>query len=178
MPISMPSFDLSPELSEEPISKHTDSTCNGSENGNFDFAKLLETRPRSLRLDIHRVDAHRSLDERSLSDLVMPGLSPRLGRNFETVKSSDCLEGMLSPSARSASNTPRSSAHPNFEPHPMVADAWEAVRRSLVYFRGKPVGTIAALDSTADTLNYNQVFVRDFFPSALAFLMNGEPEIV
>lgn len=60
----------------------------------------------------------------------------------------------------------------------MVADAWDSLRKSLVYFRGKPVGTIAALDSTEDALNYNQVFVRDFVPSGLAFLMNGEPEIV
>ncbi|KAL4360436.1 hypothetical protein GQ457_04G000330 [Hibiscus cannabinus] len=60
----------------------------------------------------------------------------------------------------------------------MVAEAWEALRRSLVYFRGQPVGTIAALDNTEENLNYDQVFVRDFVPSALAFLMNGEPEIV
>jgi hypothetical protein len=27
-------------------------------------------------------------------------------------------------------------------------------------------------------LNYDQVFIRDFVPSALAFLMHGETEIV
>nr|POE68995.1 putative alkaline/neutral invertase f [Quercus suber] len=36
------------------------------------------------------------------------------------------------------------------------------------------------MDSTADTLNYNQVFVRDFVPTGLACLMKetAEPEIV
>ncbi|KAK9270712.1 hypothetical protein L1049_026295 [Liquidambar formosana] len=46
-------------------------------------------------------------------------------------------------------------------------------------FRGQPVGTVAAYDhDSEEILNYDQVFVRDFVPSALAFLMNGEPEIV
>jgi hypothetical protein len=45
--------------------------------------------------------------------------------------------------------------------HPIVVDAWESLRRSLVYFRGSPVGTIAALDPTKDSLNYNQVNVSD-----------------
>lgn len=51
---------------------------------------------------------------------------------------------------------------------PMVTVAWDNLRRSLVYFHGKPMGTIAALDSREVALNYIQVFVRD--PSALAFL--------
>ncbi|EFJ13528.1 hypothetical protein SELMODRAFT_111393 [Selaginella moellendorffii] len=73
--------------------------------------------------------------------------------------------------------TPRSPLHP-YEPNPMIAEAWDSLRKSLVYFRGKPVGTIAALDPNEEALNYNQVFVRDFVPSALAFLMNGEAEVV
>ncbi|KAG6644638.1 probable alkaline/neutral invertase F [Carya illinoinensis] len=88
----------------------------------------------------------------------------------------DHLEYGSSPCRRSGFNTPRSSCH--FESHPMVAEAWEALRRSLVYFRGQPVGTIAAVDHSVEELNYDQVFVRDFVPSALAFLMNGEDEIV
>eukprot|EP01018_Ginkgo_biloba_P007920 Gb_25085 [translate_table: standard] len=135
----------------------------------------MEMRPRPLNLE------RRSLDEMTLSELAVPASSsPRHARGLETVKSSECLEAMASPnmSIRSGTGTPRSSCHTPFEPHPMVADAWENLRKSLVYFRGKPVGTIAALDSTEEALNYNQVFVRDFVPSALAFLMNGEPEIV
>jgi hypothetical protein len=73
------------------------------------------------------------------------------------VKSSESLEGLISPSIRSSVGTPR-DRH-NFEPHPMIGDAWDALRRSLVFFRNKPVGTIAAMDPTEDSLNYNQVWL-------------------
>ncbi|ESQ34529.1 hypothetical protein EUTSA_v10007305mg [Eutrema salsugineum] len=118
-----------------------------------DLARLLD-RP---RLNIER---KRSFDERSFSEMGI----------FDSVNSSG---------GRSGWETPASSTRNSFEPHPMVAEAWDALRRSLVYFRGQPVGTIAAYDhASEEVLNYDQVFVRDFVPSALAFLMNGEPEIV
>ncbi|GAB4825362.1 Alkaline neutral invertase [Ancistrocladus abbreviatus] len=60
----------------------------------------------------------------------------------------------------------------------IVREAWQLLRETVVYYRGQKVGTIAALDSSSDALNYDQVFIRDFVPSALAFLMNGEPDIV
>ncbi|XWS39458.1 hypothetical protein CRYUN_Cryun18bG0055900 [Craigia yunnanensis] len=60
----------------------------------------------------------------------------------------------------------------------MVAEAWEVLKRSLVYFCGQPVGTIIALDNFEENLNYDQVFVRDFVPGGLVFLINGEPDIV
>ncbi|KAK9758181.1 hypothetical protein RND81_01G213200 [Saponaria officinalis] len=133
-----------------------------SEMDDFDLSKLLD----KPRLNIER---QRSFDERSLSELLI-GLNKGSVDNFET---------MYSPGARSGFNTPASSARNSFEPHPMVADAWEALRRSMVHFRGQPVGTIAAYDhASEEVLNYDQVFVRDFVPSALAFLMNGEPDIV
>ncbi|EFJ30510.1 hypothetical protein SELMODRAFT_89558 [Selaginella moellendorffii] len=126
----------------------------------IDFSKLVALKPRPI-------ETQRSLDERTLSDLVSPGISPlppsrhEIGENFSMNW------------FRSASNTPRSLLDPN----PAMIDAWEQLRRSLVYFRDKPIGTIAANDPVEESLNYNQVFVRDFVPSALAFIMNGEPEI-
>ncbi|KAL1142626.1 hypothetical protein V6Z11_A11G107900 [Gossypium hirsutum] len=65
----------------------------------------------------------------------------------------------------------------------MVEEAWETIQKSYVYYKGKPVGTLAAMDPTAEALNYNQVFVRDFVPSGLACLMRsasagGDPVIV
>ncbi|MCO5612035.1 hypothetical protein L7F22_066297 [Adiantum nelumboides] len=165
---------LSLDLLADPLEfvgkKHMDSGCNGNaghENGNtaFDFSILRDVRPR-------RSDS----EERYLCDIAA---SPRFGRPLETVRSSDCLEGLLnSPSMRSTMDTPRSERFPSFEPHPMFAEAWDLLRKSLVMFRDKPVGTIAASDHSEEALNYDQVFVRDFVPSALAFLMNGEPEIV
>ncbi|KAG6751095.1 hypothetical protein POTOM_045613 [Populus tomentosa] len=156
--------------------RNVSSVCSISEMDDFDLSRLLD----KPKLNIER---QRSFDERSLSEL-----SIGLARGIDT------FETTYSPGGRSGFNTPASSTRNSFEPHPMVADAWEALRKSLVYFRGQPVGTIAAYDhASEEVLNYDQVmylkfhkaiasdfqvFVRDFVPSALAFLMNGEPEIV
>ncbi|CAN1293819.1 Alkaline/neutral invertase CINV2 [Linum perenne] len=140
--------------------RNVSSTCSIPEMDDFDLARLLD----KPRLNIER---KRSFDERSLSEL-----SIGLGRGLDNHET-------YSPGGRSGFDTPASSTRNSFEPHPMVADAWEALRRSIVNFRGQPVGTIAAVDhASEEVLNYDQVFVRDFVPSALAFLMNGEPEIV
>ncbi|XP_040990928.1 alkaline/neutral invertase A, mitochondrial [Juglans microcarpa x Juglans regia] len=58
-------------------------------------------------------------------------------------------------------------------------EAWSLLRNAVVSYCGNPVGTFAANDpSDNQPLNYDQVFIRDFVPSALAFLLNGEGEIV
>ncbi|KAJ6832530.1 neutral/alkaline invertase 1, mitochondrial [Iris pallida] len=58
-------------------------------------------------------------------------------------------------------------------------EAWELLRKAVIGYCGSPVGTLAADDPATDTpLNYDQVFIRDFVPSALAFLLKGEAEIV
>jgi hypothetical protein len=58
-------------------------------------------------------------------------------------------------------------------------EAWRLLRRAVVSYCGEPVGTVAAEDpECTEMLNYDQVFIRDFVPSALAFLMRGETEIV
>lgn len=130
----------------------------------LDFTKL-RIKP---RLNMER---KRSFDERSLSELSSVAAN---------IRGVDSYENLYSPGGvRSVLGTPASSARASFEPHPMVAEAWEALRRSMVHFRGQPVGTIAAYDhASEEVLNYDQVFVRDFVPSALAFLMNGEHDIV
>lgn len=58
-------------------------------------------------------------------------------------------------------------------------EAWKLLRGAIVNYCGNPVGTVAANDpADKQPLNYDQVFIRDFAPSALAFLLNGEAEIV
>lgn len=58
-------------------------------------------------------------------------------------------------------------------------EAWRLLQDSVVTYCGNPVGTVAANDpADKQPLNYDQVFVRDFVPSALAFLLRGETEIV
>ncbi|CDO96954.1 unnamed protein product [Coffea canephora] len=161
---------LSADVSQNGTIKNVDSSSSVFEPEEYDFSKLPD-RPKNLN-----IDRQRSFDERSLTELPT-GHSPcPPSRADNYYRALDHFDGFFSPSKRSLLNTPRSLF--GYEPHPMIAEAWETLRRSLVYFRGQPVGTIAALDSSEEKLNYDQVFVRDFVPSALAFLMNGEPEIV
>ncbi|OAY48992.1 hypothetical protein MANES_05G021300v8 [Manihot esculenta] len=95
---------------------------------------------------------------------------PSVGTNLEV------FDLNMSPGIRSNSVGHQVSA----ESGAMVEEAWERLNKSYVYFKGKPVGTLAAVDPSAEALNYNQVFVRDFVPSGLACLMKHppEPEIV
>lgn len=60
----------------------------------------------------------------------------------------------------------------------LVEEAWKALSDSIIYYRGRPVGTVAARDPSVEALNYDQCFIRDFVSSGLAFLMKGKPEIV
>lgn len=48
----------------------------------------------------------------------------------------------------------------------MVEEAWERLKKSTVFFKGKPVGTLAAMDPIAESLNYNQVLT---FSALLSF---------
>nr|GMD83881.1 alkaline/neutral invertase A, mitochondrial-like [Ipomoea batatas] len=57
--------------------------------------------------------------------------------------------------------------------------AWKLLKDSVVTYCGNPVGTLAANDpNDSMPLNYDQVFIRDFVPAALAFLLKGENDIV
>lgn len=60
----------------------------------------------------------------------------------------------------------------------LVKEGWKLLEKSIVYYRDRPVGTVAACDPTVEALNYDQCFVRDFVSSALLFLMHGRSEIV
>jgi hypothetical protein len=58
-------------------------------------------------------------------------------------------------------------------------EAWAAIEKSILYYRGRPIGTVAAYDDVAvEALNYDQCFVRDFVSSALIFLIKGRTDIV
>lgn len=56
--------------------------------------------------------------------------------------------------------------------------AWDLLEKSILYYQGQAVGTIAARDPDTSALNYDQCFLRDFVSSALIFLIKGRPEIV
>ncbi|CAN1174857.1 Probable alkaline/neutral invertase B [Linum perenne] len=62
---------------------------------------------------------------------------------------------------RSSFNSPRSQFVAGVDSQ--LEEAWAALRKSLVLFRGQRVGTIAANDNSEENLNYDQVteFVID-----------------
>ncbi|XP_008801295.1 probable alkaline/neutral invertase F [Phoenix dactylifera] len=123
------------------------------------------------------VERRMSQEARNLSELSSASGSPRHPSVIlEDLRTDDCQDNLCSTGGRSGATSPRASS--GGESHSIATEGWEALNRSLVYFQGQPVGTIAALDHTEEALNYNQVFVRDFVSSGLAYLMNGEPEIV
>ncbi|OKH28708.1 glycoside hydrolase 100 family protein [Chroogloeocystis siderophila] len=62
--------------------------------------------------------------------------------------------------------------------HELMQEARELLDKSLLYYQGRAVGTIAANDPEMEALNYDQCFVRDFVVSAIAFLTEGQVEIV
>jgi hypothetical protein len=60
----------------------------------------------------------------------------------------------------------------------LLHEAILALEDSIIYYKDRPIGTVAARDREVEALNYDQCFVRDFVPSDLAFLMSGRVEIV
>jgi hypothetical protein len=44
-------------------------------------------------------------------------------------------------------------------PHQTLEEdaAWEALKKSIVYYNGQPIGTVAAIDKSQAELNYDQV---------------------
>lgn len=60
----------------------------------------------------------------------------------------------------------------------ILDEAWQVLQKSIIYYNGHPVGTVAASDPSAEALNYDQCFIRDFVSCALVFLMKGKTEIV
>jgi len=57
-------------------------------------------------------------------------------------------------------------------------NAYELLENSVVYYRGEPVGTAAAVDPSPVAANYHDCFVRDFVSAALVFLIDGKHDIV
>ena len=60
----------------------------------------------------------------------------------------------------------------------VVQRAWALLKKATVQYQGADVGTLAALETNTDTVNYDQIFTRNFFVSGLALLLNGKYETV
>ena len=141
----MPSVNVDPSPGDSIRSPDMD--CLGLDD--FDFSKI-GVRPRALN-----IDRQTSCDERALHELHHGDPFPHSSlKNLEHLRIAEHVES-VSPGKKSGVTTPKTFN--SFESNPMTAEGWEALRQSLVYFKGQPVGTIAALDPSEDALNYDQV---------------------
>ena len=59
-----------------------------------------------------------------------------------------------------------------------LEDAYRLLEQALLYYDGRPVGTIASLDPRAPAENYFDCFVRDFVSAAFVLLLDGRSEVV
>ena len=60
-----------------------------------------------------------------------------------------------------------------------LQSAYRVLHDSIIYYQGKPVGTMAACDPEGVAAeNYQDCFVRDFAASAMVFLADGEYDTV
>ncbi|BAZ11664.1 neutral invertase [Calothrix sp. NIES-4071] len=57
-------------------------------------------------------------------------------------------------------------------------ECWDILEKSIIYYQGEAIGSVAAQDPKLNALNYDQCFIRDFVSSALLFLMHGKTVIV
>ena len=106
-----------------------------------------------------------------------PGEAIYVGTKTTTRKGDELVEESSQRPERANAITNNGSSAPLESP--MEIEAWALLREAVVTYCGQPVGTIAANDPTdPHPLNYDQVFIRDFIPSAVAFLLKGEYEIV
>ena len=61
----------------------------------------------------------------------------------------------------------------------LLNEAWEKLEASILNCGEQPVGTVTAVpDPSVKLFNYGHCFIRDFVPSALAFLTKGRGKIV
>lgn len=148
--VNLRSLKFAMDVSQNGNVRNGESMCSVAEVEEIDFSKFTDRPTRLLN-----IDRQRSFDERSLSELSFSPRHSSRNADINFLRNVDHVESVYSPSRRSGVNTPMS--HHSFEPHPIVGEAWEALRRSLVHFRGQPVGTIAALDNSVEGLNYDQV---------------------
>jgi len=60
----------------------------------------------------------------------------------------------------------------------IINSANDILNQAIIHHNDQPIGTVAARDNNLSAGNYSECFIRDFFPSALVFLMDGRHDIV
>ncbi|XP_073278034.1 alkaline/neutral invertase A, mitochondrial-like [Primulina huaijiensis] len=97
----------------------------------------------------------------------------------ETINEDEIKSENLENDLKSERSDETKSVRAGKEESEVEKEAWRLLRNAIVSYCGSPVGTLAANNPNDKLpLNYDQVFIRDFVPSAFAFLLKGEGEIV
>ena len=136
--ISISEGSLESKEEEESLEKPSDS----SEKG-----EALTPKPKkSVRMKCNENVSVSVSEIPSMPKLMTLKSCPSVGMSLESFDQID-----NSPMFRS------NGAGGNGESNAMVEEAWELLKKSYVYYKGKEVGTLAAMDPSAETLNYNQV---------------------
>lgn len=131
----------------------------------------------------HSTSVDKNVNEKSFESIYIQGglnVKPLVIERIETKEEeSSWVDEVNDPHVNIDSSKGLNETKVEREVSESEKDAWKLLLDSVVTYCGNPVGTVAANDPVdKQPLNYDQVFIRDFVPSALAFLLNGEPEIV
>lgn len=96
------------------------------------------------------LERHKSCNVCPMSELSPLMRSVRISEHHlsESEKTGESRSSAVTPNAMSGS-----------ESDPFLMEAWRELRKAVVNCNGEPVGTVAALDTAIDLLNYDQVLV-------------------
>ncbi|KAI3886980.1 hypothetical protein MKX03_036842 [Papaver bracteatum] len=137
----------------------------------------------STRIKHLSTSVESNVNDKNFEDIYLHGSLKKNERNLEEgggekgkLRKNESTENNSSSSKGTSFDVSKSC---NREETKIEKEAWDLLRNSVVNYCGSPVGTLAANDpGDKQPLNYDQVFIRDFVSSALAFLLKGEGEIV
>ncbi|KAG6501698.1 hypothetical protein ZIOFF_041581 [Zingiber officinale] len=117
----------------------------------------------------------------TVKPVVIDGLAVEEGSEAAAVGSKEGKEEIADDKISGLEQTEQPEVGEVKEESEVDKEAWRLLNKAVVSYCGRPIGTVAANDVTTaanQALNYDQVFIRDFVPSAIAFLLKGESEIV
>lgn len=117
----------------------------------------------------------------AVKPVVIDGLAVEEGNEAAVVGSKEEKEELAGDKIAGLEQTEEPEVAEVKEESEVDKEAWRLLNKAVVSYCGRPIGTVAANDVTTaanQALNYDQVFIRDFVPSAIAFLLKGESEIV
>jgi Alkaline and neutral invertase len=111
------------------------------------------------------LERHKSCDVHHMFELS-PMLHPV--KSLEKLRISEQHLSEIEKNGESRSNAVTPKTTSGLESDPFLTEAWKELRNAVINCNGEPVGTIAALDTAIDSLNYDQVLLIIFFFSFMS----------